>query len=619
MTTTPANEPTAALRPAIDRAVLGILADAEPLEQAAPRIVAAVGAAIGWHAASLLLVADDAQMLYAAAHWQAPGVEGGDFERQTGQIRFGQGVGLPGRVWDSGEPQWISDLTADPNFPRSAAAAKAGLHTGCAVALSWGGGVVGVLEIFHQETLDLRPEVVDALAGVAPEIGAYIERQHAEQALRRSEELRAAILESAFDALIGMDHEGRVIEFNRTAERMFGYDRADALGAPLAELIIPPRLRERHKRGVARYVATGEGLIVGRGPIELTAIRADGSEFQVELVLTRIGDSEPPAISAAVRDISERKLADQRATRLAGIVESTHDAVVAADPDGTIVIWNRGAERMYGHRPEEAIGRSMGLIVPPERVEEIAQLEQAVRRGERIESHETQRLHKDGSRVDVSLTLSPLSDSAGEFDGIAGIARDIRGQKRTESILRFLADAGVALEASSDLEVTLQRLAELAVPFVGDGCMVDLRDETGALHRVGAASVDPSFDPVLKRLQQHSFNIEGQHPIARAARSGTLQVVEEFTDELLRDIAEGDEEYLAALRDWPATSAIVAPLVAHGRTLGTIAVASFSDQRKINQQQIWLIEELARRVSTAVDNARLYSERSTHEAGAGDR
>jgi PAS domain S-box-containing protein len=610
LTITPANEPTVALRLAIDRAILSILADAEGLEVAAPRIVAAVGVEIGWHASSLLLVGEGAQMLYAAAIWQSPGVRGEEFQRQTAQIRFGQGVGLPGRAWDSGQPQWIPDITEDPNFPRSAAASKAGLHTGCAVPLRGGGRVVGVLEAFHQKTLDPQPGVIEALAGVAPEIGAYIERQQSEQALRRSEELKAAILESAFDAVIGMDHEGRVIEFNRTAERMFRYDRADALGAPLAELIVPPRLRERHRRGVARYIATGEGLLVGRGPVELTAMRADGSEFPVELVLTRIGESEPPAFSAAVRDISERKRADQRATRLAAIVGTTHDAVVAADPAGTIVIWNRGAEKMYGHTAEEAIGRPMSLIVPPERVEEIAELEKAVRQGKLVESHETQRLHKDGSRVDVALTLSPISDAGGNFDGIAGIARDIRDQKRTESILRFLVDAGVALEASNDLEMTLQQLAELTVPYLGDGCMVDLRDETGDLRRVGAASVDPSIEPVLKRLQRHSFDPEGPHPIARAARSGTLQVVDEFTDDLRRDIAEGDDEYLAALRDWPATAAVVAPLVAHGRILGTIAVASFSRERTFDRQQIWLIEELARRVSTAVDNARLYSKRS---------
>jgi PAS domain S-box-containing protein len=372
LTITPTNDPEPALRPAIERAILGILAEAEALDVAAQRIVAAIGSEIGWQACSLLVVDEASQMLHACATWQAPELKGEDFERQTRQIRFARGVGLPGRAWDSGEPQWISDLADDPNFPRSASASKAGLHSGCGIPLRGGGRMVGVLEIFNLRVLEPQQELLGVLTAVAPEIGAYVDRQQAERALRRSEELKAAILESAFDSMIGMDHEGRVIEFNHTAEQTFGYSRADAIGAPLEELIIPPRLRERHRRGLARYVATGEGLLVDRGPVELTGMRADGTEFPVELVLTRIGDSEPPAFSAAVRDISERKLAEKRATRLSAIVESTHDAIVAADPSGKIVIWNRGAQRMYGYTPEEAIGRPMSLIVPPERGDEIA-------------------------------------------------------------------------------------------------------------------------------------------------------------------------------------------------------------------------------------------------------
>jgi PAS domain S-box-containing protein len=140
------------------------------------------------------------------------------------------------------------------------------------------------------------------------------ERKRAEQELRRSEARKAAILDSALDCIVTIDHEGCITEFNPAAERTFGYPRHEVLGQQLADVIIPPALRERHRQGLARYLATGETRVLGRR-IEMTAIRADGSEFPTELAITRIPLDGPPSFTGYLRDITERKRAEEELRR----------------------------------------------------------------------------------------------------------------------------------------------------------------------------------------------------------------------------------------------------------------------------------------------------------------
>ena len=143
------------------------------------------------------------------------------------------------------------------------------------------------------------------------------EPRRAQKAVLDSEARKAAILQTALDCIITIDHQGNVIEFNPAAERTFGYRRADVLGRQMADLIIPLSLRERHCRGLARYLATGEGPVLGQR-IEMPALRADGTEFPVELAIMRIPTGGPPLFTAYLRDITRRKRAeDRRNARLA--------------------------------------------------------------------------------------------------------------------------------------------------------------------------------------------------------------------------------------------------------------------------------------------------------------
>jgi PAS domain S-box-containing protein len=145
-----------------------------------------------------------------------------------------------------------------------------------------------------------------------------------EKELKHSEARKAAILESALDCILTIDHEGRITEFNPAAERTFGYRRDEVVGKHLADVIIPPSLREKHRQGFARYLATGEARVLGKR-IEMTAVRADGSEFPVELAVTRIPLEGPPSFTGYLRDITERKRAEQELRRSeAFLAEAQH-------------------------------------------------------------------------------------------------------------------------------------------------------------------------------------------------------------------------------------------------------------------------------------------------------
>jgi len=164
----------------------------------------------------------------------------------------------------------------------------------------------------YLEVQDRGRVVRDGTGRPARMVGSLVdvsERKRAEAVLRESEARHRAVLESAMDAFVGMDHEGRVTEFNPAAERMFGRARADVLGRDLASVIIPRSFRDAHRRALARHLATGETSILG-GRVEVAALRADGGEFPVELTVTRARTEDPPMFNAYIRDLTDQKRAE---------------------------------------------------------------------------------------------------------------------------------------------------------------------------------------------------------------------------------------------------------------------------------------------------------------------
>jgi PAS domain S-box-containing protein len=242
----------------------------------------------------------------------------------------------------------------------------------------------------------------------------------------------AAIVESSDDAIISKDLNGTIRSWNRGAERIFGYTPEEAIGQPVTMMIPPDRLNEEPM--ILDRLRRGERV----AHFESVRQRKDGSLVEVSLSISPIKDRKGIVIGASkvARDISFRNAAADAGRRLAAIVESSDDAIISKDLNGIIRSWNRGAERIFGYTPEEAIGKPITLLIPKNVHNEEPAILERLRRGERVDHYETVRQRKDGTLVDVSLTVSPLADSTGRVMGASKIARDISERRITEAALR---------------------------------------------------------------------------------------------------------------------------------------------------------------------------------------
>ena len=264
-----------------------------------------------------------------------------------------------------------------------------------------------------------------------------VARRRAEEDLRKQSEWLRITLSSIGDAVICTDADGRVTFMNGVAEVLTAWTQAEAIGRPLPEVfhIVNERTREPVENPALR--ALREGATVGLANHTLLIAR-DGTERPVDDSAAPIRDDFGTPVGAVLvfRDVSDRQDAEEAQARLAAIVESSDDAIVSKTLDGVIRSWNAGAERLFGYTPHEVIGRPITIIIPPERLDEEHEILARIARGERVDHFETVRISKQGRRIDISLTVSPVRDSAGRIVGASKVGRDITDRRRAEEALR---------------------------------------------------------------------------------------------------------------------------------------------------------------------------------------
>jgi PAS domain S-box-containing protein len=318
--------------------------------------------------------------------------------------------------------------------------------------------------------------------------------------------LYRGILDTALDCIITMDADGRVVEFNPAAEQVFGFSRQEAVGKELADLIIPPRMRDRHRRGLAHYLKTGEGPVIGKR-IEIGGLRKDGSEILVELAITALKVDSSPIFTAYLRDVTDRNRHEEASRHLAAIVESSDDAIVSKDLNGIITSWNAGAERLFGYSADEVIHKPITVIIPPERYHEEQQILDRINSGERVDHFDTVRRRKDGALINVSLTVSPIKHADGRVIGASKIARDISERVRNDrrrlaqyTVASLLAGSWTLEEASSAILQTIASIGDwdLSALWIYDESIGRLRSR--AYWHAGA--------PQFEKFGQHSSEVQ---------------------------------------------------------------------------------------------------------------
>ncbi|HEX3494994.1 MAG TPA: PAS domain S-box protein [Methylocella sp.] len=314
-----------------------------------------------------------------------------------------------------------------------------------------------------------------ALTGAVNTLIDITERKRTEQLAQQL----GAIVASSGDSIVSQDLDGIIKSWNPGAERLFGYTAEEVIGKPITLLI--PMDRHNEESDILSRIRRGECV----DHYETVRRRKDGSLFEVSLSVSPLKDAEGRIIGAAkiARDITERKRTEQLAQRLGAIVESSDDAIVSKDLDGIIKTWNPGAERLFGYTAEEVIGKPITLLIPMDRHNEESDILSRIRRGECIDHYETVRQRKDGSLVEISVTVSPLKDAEGRIIGAAKIARDITARRRAQEqqnlLVREMSHRVKNLFAVASGLVTLSASSARTPADLAEA----VRDRLGALAR----------------------------------------------------------------------------------------------------------------------------------------
>lgn len=352
------------------------------------------------------------------------------------------------------------------------------------------------------------------------------EQLQAENALRRSRALKLAILQSSLDAIVTMNSQGRIVEFNRAAEDTFGYTKAEVLGQLVSDLLIPDELRESHERGIARYLSTGESRIICKR-IQTNAMRRNRQTFPAELTVVPVVVDGEQLFTAFLRDLTETRKAEREFHRtselLQAIANETTDAIFVKDAQGKYLLFNRAAAELTGRRVDEVLGRDDIFVFGENHGRLVMRNDQQVMQSNKTEIIEEE-LAAAGVTRNYHVLKTPLRDTSGKVVGIIGISRDITERRRMESTLRASEERYRSIVEQSPDMIFVNR--DDRISFINQAG-VDLLGASSAEELQGSSPFD-HFHPddhsqirqrlVMLRLGPGTVPIVEEHLIARGGR-----------------------------------------------------------------------------------------------------
>ena len=402
---------------------------------------------------------------------------------------------------------------------------------------------------------------------------------------RQTSELLEHFLRLMPDAAIVVDGDGRIVLANPAAADLFGYGPDDLAAHPI-ELLVPERFRARHRADRQAYAAAPRARPMGAGQ-ELTGRRQDGSEFPVDISLAPLPDTGDLVI-AAVRDASDRHAAQHARSQLATIVESSVDGIVALSMDGMISSWNPGAEQLFGYCPTEVLGVHVSRLVPEHCSPDLEELLEAALSSTSTAPRDTAWQCRDGSLLDVAMSISPLKDAAGRMTGFSALLRNVTQRKRRERQLAATAVVRSRFLSGAPIDDSLHLIC----------------DEARALASAASCFLVLVGNPTTRVFDGTSIREAPAHLLPRDGSLGH-EVLDGATARAASGVALVDAPGDGA----PTGPALGVPVVSSRGTDGVLIVARAPGEPEFDDGDVDLLASLADQTALGIELGRARAER----------
>jgi PAS domain S-box-containing protein len=450
-------------RVAVQYAVTRVLAEADTLADATPKLLRTIGECMGCEMGALWRVDRAAQVIRCVDFWGNPEYPAPRFEALTRQGAFPRGRGLPGMVWAKGEPLWITDLLTDPNVPRASTAVEEGFHSGGGFPIRSGGDTTGMIEFFSRQARSPDGHLLSLIAALGSQIGQFMERKRAEEeGLRLARTLRL-LLQSTGEGIYGTDLQGRCTFINKSAARMTGYAPKEVLGKNMHELL-------HHSRPDGSPFPLSQCPVCQSFPAGKSCRVEDGVIWRKGRTFFPAEYTSYPVIEAGVirgavvrfTDITERQRAGEEIKEMNALLDSMVENIpdMLFVKDATTLCFeriNKTAESLLGYRREDLLGKSDYDFFPKEQADFFTAKDREVLRSKQLLEITEEIQTKEGPKI-VHTRKLPIVDENGTPRHLLGISEDITARIALEETRKRYADAQE--RNARELEAKNQALGE---------------------------------------------------------------------------------------------------------------------------------------------------------------